>query len=296
MKIKFVCLFAIIASLFLSCKEADKNNNIGLMLLNQPSSTPKEEIPEIPEVEELKFSEGLEYELKDDDTLEVIGIGTCLDRNIIIPSEYEGKSVTSIGSEAFVLEEIKSVVIPSSIKTVGENAFSKCSYLQSVEFQCEELPDLTWTFSECSRLKNVKLPNKVAVLWDTFTSCTSLENVELPNDVTTLVQTFFYCTSLKSIKIPDGVKFIEGLFYGCSNLETVEIPYSVNIIKFIGTSNFVLKSLDNWYYTKNISSSMSAEEYWWRYSDKLKPADLSKPEVFDLLNSGYYTFVKKLDN
>ena len=47
-----------------------------------------------------KASKGLEFELKDDDTYELKSIGTCTDKDIIIPKTYNNKAVTSIGNYA----------------------------------------------------------------------------------------------------------------------------------------------------------------------------------------------------
>lgn len=50
-----------------------------------------------------RASEGLEYSWNSDGTgYTVTGIGTCTDTEIIIPSEYNAKPVTSIGESAFV--------------------------------------------------------------------------------------------------------------------------------------------------------------------------------------------------
>ncbi|MBR2336708.1 MAG: hypothetical protein IKA61_02045, partial [Clostridia bacterium] len=49
-----------------------------------------------------KESQGLEYELNADQTgYIVVGIGTCNDTDLIIPTTYQGKPVTSIGEDAF---------------------------------------------------------------------------------------------------------------------------------------------------------------------------------------------------
>ena len=46
-------------------------------------------------------SEGLAYELRDDDTYAVVGMGTCTESDIVIPSSYNGKAVTEIAIDAF---------------------------------------------------------------------------------------------------------------------------------------------------------------------------------------------------
>ena len=61
-------------------------------------------------------SEGLEYTLTEDKTYAVTDIGTCLDDEIIIPSEYKGKKVTAIGEDAFAnAPRPESITIPHKL-------------------------------------------------------------------------------------------------------------------------------------------------------------------------------------
>ena len=55
--------------------------------------------------------------------------------DLIIPSEYEGKPVTVIEPFAFsTCRQLKTVVIPDSVVRIGWDAFSNCSFLESVTF------------------------------------------------------------------------------------------------------------------------------------------------------------------
>ena len=84
---------------------------------NKPDNKPGE-------IEE-SYSKNLDYKLSDDgESYWVIGIGTCNDENIIIPSQYNGKPVTKIYDYAFyVSNNIKSVIIPDTVKSIGDYAF-----------------------------------------------------------------------------------------------------------------------------------------------------------------------------
>ena len=87
-------------------------------------------------------SEGLEYKLLDDGTYQVSKIGACRDIEIVIPSSYNGKAVTSIGDYAFAgNSRLTGVEIPETIKSIGVSAFSaskrlKNIYITSIEAWC----------------------------------------------------------------------------------------------------------------------------------------------------------------
>ncbi len=83
--------------------------------------------------EQKNFTEGLAYELKDDDTYKVTGIGTATGIDLIIPAFYEDKPVTEI--DRFVFEKnhtIETLVVPDSVTTIGRWAFNGCDKLETV--------------------------------------------------------------------------------------------------------------------------------------------------------------------
>jgi hypothetical protein len=126
-----------------------------------------------------------------------------------------------------------SYVIPNSVTTIGESAFSYCTSLTSVT-----IPDSVTTFEDqafynCTSLTNVVIGNGVSSIgYQAFTDCTSLTSVMIPSSVTSIGGMAFYnCTSLTSVTIPNSVASIwEFAFYNCTSLTSVTIPNSVTII------------------------------------------------------------------
>ena len=80
------------------------------------------------------YSEGLEFSLNDDgQSYTVIGIGSCTDTELLIPTTHNGLPVTAIGEWAFENNDtIVTVTIPSSVKKIGMYAFYMCRSLRSI--------------------------------------------------------------------------------------------------------------------------------------------------------------------
>ena len=71
------------------------------------------------------ISLGLEYDVRQDGTAIVTSIGSCTDKDIVIPQFYEGKTVVAIAPDAFARQnEIVSIKLPVSVTVIGKNAFA----------------------------------------------------------------------------------------------------------------------------------------------------------------------------
>lgn len=131
-------------------------------------------------------------------------------------------------------KEDKTYVIPNSVTTIGNGAFSGCSSLTSIEIPNSVTTIGYSAFDCCSSLTSIEIPNSVATIGDdAFFCCRSLTSIEIPNGVTTIIgeRAFSCCTSLTSIEIPNSVTTIDKrAFYGCTSLTSIEIPNSVTTI------------------------------------------------------------------
>lgn len=157
--------------------------------------------------------------------------------DIVIPEEvtYMGRTrkVTSIGSETFSRSNVRSVIIPNSVTSIGDHAFQHCLGLQSLS-----IPDnVTFigegAFSGCQNISTMIIPNGVtSIKANTFSGCSRLSYVLIPQSVTTIEHhAFSKCISLLTGSIPEGVTSIgNGAFSGCVNLGSVVIPSSVTSI------------------------------------------------------------------
>lgn len=139
-----------------------------------------------------------------------------------------------IGNDAFSgCNSLKSVNIPSSVIEIGASAFSHCNSLESVNIPSSVTAIGYGAFSDCGSLINVNIPSSVTQIESgVFMYCTSLTNVNIPSNVTSIgTSAFLGCYFLKSVKIPSSVTSIgDNAFSGCHPLTSVDIPSSVTSI------------------------------------------------------------------
>lgn len=191
--------------------------------------------------------------------------------DIIIPSSvtYNENTypVTGIVSAAFRDNAtLTSIVIPNSIKSIGNGAFMYCPQLSSIVvaadntvydsrdncnaiietasntliFGCKTtvIPNTVAkinrvAFSGCSNLESVDIPASCTDIGEeAFYGCEELASVSFATtNLTKINQRTFYGCGITSIVIPENVTQIaKEAFEGCANLETVSLPSSLTEI------------------------------------------------------------------
>jgi len=143
-------------------------------------------------------------------------------------------SVTSIGHDAFYYcTSLTSVTIGNNVTSIGIYAFYYCTSLTSVTIPNSVTSIGNCTFAGCTSLTSMTIPSSVISIGNyAFAGCTSLTSVTIPNSVTSIGNyTFADCTSLTSVTIPDSVTLIGGFaFYHCNSVTSITIPDSVTSI------------------------------------------------------------------
>lgn len=176
---------------------------------------------------------------------------TGSDANVVIPSTISGCRVVAIYNNAFstntTKQQLTSVVIPDTVKTIGNSAFINCGNLTSVvipdsvtsigskAFMSTGLTSLKipasaanglgeGCFCYCRSLETISLPEGMTSIPDDgFSSCSALERITLPSTVTAIKPlAFVYCNALTSITIPASVTDIgDSAFRSCEKLASV---------------------------------------------------------------------------
>lgn len=178
--------------------------------------------------------------------------GTC------IVVGYEEGAVTghlAIPSEALYNGKTFSVteIIPGT--------FSECTSLTSVNLP-ESLVEFPYAFEGCTSLESVKLSNSIATISaGAFNGCTALSSVELPESLKVIEDAAFSrCSSLPKIDLPDNVNQIKSFaFQDCISLSEIHLPAKLNEIQNGGFSGcFSLKEIDFPFYLELIGEEAFA--------------------------------------
>ena len=191
------------------------------------------------------------YELADG-SVEIADYFGNTEKNVYIPEKMGGKSVTSIGSNAFGGHtNLVNVTIPNSVKNICNDAFSGCTSLTSVTIPNGLTSIGEAAFSGCTSLTSITIPDSVKSIGDeAFSGCTSLKSITIPNGVNEVSYcTFYGCKSLTSVSIPDSVTGIYGgAFSECESLTSIALPNSVTVLEgsaFYGCSNLTSINIPN---------------------------------------------------
>lgn len=206
-----------------------------------------------------------EYILLKDGTVEITKYeGKSTDVTIL--ETINGKTVTSIGDEAFLNSNIETITIPACVKNMNPDVFHQCWKLLSINIATDSenfasqdgilynkdftkllycpiqkrenltIPDSVTSINDYAfyfcHIKGITLPQGLTDIGEgAFCSCTSLSDIVIPDSVTNIGEAAFMNDwSLKGINIPNGITSIKGETFACSGLRDIELPDSITSI------------------------------------------------------------------
>lgn len=191
------------------------------------------------------------YGVSDNKTL--YAAGACVKNKpekLVIADTVEGRKVTGIEDRAFSgCSFLKEIVLPETLKTIGNEAFFECSSLTKVNVPDGVTEIGVGAFESCSSVKEATLGNNLKYIgMKAFQGCDSLESITIPfvgykpNDQ---IGSFFgyifgaqnsnesktfVPSSLKTVVITGGNQISGKAFYGCSSVENIILPESIESI------------------------------------------------------------------
>ena len=189
------------------------------------------------------------------------------ENKVVVPTELDGKKVTSIGANAFSNSKFTTAEIPEGIISIGVGAFSNCKNLTRINIPVTVSVIEANPFRNSSMLVTIEVPSNHPIFeiidGVLFTKegkrllCYPIsftkQEYPVPEGTTVIGENAFWgCSGLTTIHLPDSLTEIEdGAFHNCKSLKNVIIPQSV---MKIGNSAFSsCKELTNIEISDNVS-------------------------------------------
>lgn len=146
-------------------------------------------------------------------------------KEVILP-----EGITTIGDNAFHdCIDLREVHFPSLLKSIGEAAFSGCISLENLDFSQTQIASIpVLACRNCTSLQKVILPpHTERILKKAFHNCSGLTTINL-NEVCEIgTEAFYNCTMLLDSPLNNLKKFGNSAFYGCKSLHDITIPDGV---------------------------------------------------------------------
>lgn len=212
-------------------------------------------LPDKYPLSDVSVSRELKYELAGDKlSYIVVGVGSCTDANIIIPSTHNGLPVTAIGNMAFYnCSFLESVVIPDSVTSIGQSAFYNSKKLRSITVSDNIVrinnyafagtayynDSANWTQNalfvgnhlievDTSASGDYVIPDGTKCIADhAFSGRSRIKSVTIPASVSSIGKdSFKSCSGLRGVYISDLTKWCEIKF---ESIETNPLNYAKNL-------------------------------------------------------------------
>ena len=147
-------------------------------------------------------------------------------KSVIIP-----KTVRDIGDACFRDSAVESVVLPEGLYSINTRTFDGCKNLKEIALP-SSIRHIEFGAFACSGIQSIVLPEGLNEIDDrAFQGCRNLKEITLPMSVQHIGHGAFSSSGIKSIVFSEGLKFIgSDVFRNCQSLKEVVLPSSVRKI------------------------------------------------------------------
>ena len=156
------------------------------------------------------------------------------DKEVSIPEEIDGYTVTSIYSAFYNRDQLEKVTVPATVTYIGQEAFESCDRLRKVILNCNaDIPEEAFYY--CKYLNEVRIngkPKKIG--YRAFCDCERLESITMPEGIEEIGDKAFYYSGLKSINLPNSLKTIGNEVFTGASVGSLEIGKNVESIGVTG--------------------------------------------------------------
>ena len=158
--------------------------------------------------------------------------------------DLSNTNIEYIDDYAFSYSGIETLILPTNLKRIGENAFEGISKLKSLLLP-NSLKEIGSKAFYDSNIEEIILPNSIESIGEKcFSSCYELQKVVIPGSLAVVPKSAFYdCRYLENVEIRNGVRCIDdNAFDCCRSLTNIKLP---NTLVKIGKESFRYTNLQS---------------------------------------------------
>lgn len=160
--------------------------------------------------------------------------------------DLERTSVEKIGDYAFYADvNLAEATFSERLQTIGNYAFYKCQSIQSVILPASLREIGERSFGKCVNLATLELGGAETIGKHAFTADEKLEKIVLPDSVRTVGDYAFYkCAAVGALTLNEGLAQIgDYAFFGLENVHSLALPSSLQSVGKFAFKGLAIRSL-----------------------------------------------------
>lgn len=153
---------------------------------------------------------------------------------------------------------IQTLILPCTLRTIGDSAFEGCSALHTVHFPPRLRTIGKRAFSRCSALMDMILPESLMELGpQAFADCRSLAQLTIPGSVSVVPESAFENAGLTQLILGHGIRTVQKKAFKNCPLTVLSYPVTLQLAE-----NDAFKGCRKITYFRIFGDYMPIREYW----------------------------------